>query len=103
VSDDEGVARSDMTREYLRAVETYHLSYSDLKRMARQGIEHSFLPSQSLWADTKLVFRTAPPCATDPLGAEKTSAACQEFLTANERARLQWTLESAFAKFEKKY
>ena len=42
-TDDQGVARSDMTHEYLRAAETYNLSYSDLKRMARQSLEHSFL------------------------------------------------------------
>jgi hypothetical protein len=102
-SDDEGVARSDMTHEYFRAVETYHLSYTDLKRMARQGIEHSFLPGQSLWTDTKLLFRAATPCASDSLGAEKPSAACEGFLTANERARLQWNLEDEFTKFEKKY
>jgi adenosine deaminase len=102
-SDDEGVSRSDMTREYLRAVETYHLSYTDLKRMARQGIEHSFLPGQSLWTDTKLVFRAATPCASDSLGAEKPSAACEGFLNSSERARMQWNLEGEFTKFEKKY
>jgi adenosine deaminase len=102
-TDDEGVARSDMTREYQRAVETYHLSYADLKRMARQSLEHSFLPGQSLWTDTKLVFRPAPVCAADAAGAVKPSAACDQFLTANERARTQWKLESEFAKFEKKY
>ncbi len=102
-SDDEGVARSDMTHEYLRAVESYHLSYSDLKRMARQGLEHSFLPGQSLWTDTKLVFRTAPPCARDSPGSEKPSATCEEFLAASERARMQWKLEGEFDKFEKKY
>ena len=32
-----------MTHEYLRAAETYNLNYSDLKRMARQSLEHSFL------------------------------------------------------------
>lgn len=42
-TDDQGVSRSDMTHEYLRAAETYNLSYSDLKRMARQSLEHSFL------------------------------------------------------------
>ena len=102
-SDDEGVARSDMTHEYARALETYHLSYSDLKRMARQSLEHSFLPGQSLWTDTKLVFRVSQPCAGDALGAEKPSAACDEFLAANQRARMQWTLETEFSKFEKKY
>lgn len=102
-SDDEGVSRSDMTREYLRAVESYHLSYTDLKRLARQGIEHSFLPGQSLWADTKLVFRLVPACAKDAAGAEKPSVSCQEFLAANERARLQWKLEAEFEHFEKNY
>ena len=102
-SDDEGVSRSDMTHEYLRAIESYHLSYADLKRMARQSLEHSFLPGQSLWADTKLVFRMTPPCAASMSANEKPSTACEEFLAANERAREQWKLESEFAMFEKKY
>jgi adenosine deaminase len=102
-SDDEGVARSDMTHEYLRAIETYHFSYADLKRFARQSLEHSFLPGQSLWSDTRLVFRTAQPCAAETVGVEKPSAACDNFLAANERAREQWKLEAEFARFEKKY
>ena len=102
-TDDEGVSRSDMTYEYLRAVETYHLPYADLKRMARQSLEHSFLPGQSLWMDTKLVFRIAPPCSGDAAGATKLSTGCDAFLTANERARMQWNLEADFAQFEKKY
>jgi adenosine deaminase len=102
-TDDEGVSRSDMTYEYLRAVESYHLSYADLKRLARQSLEHSFLPGQSLWADTKLVFRMVPACVGDAAGSEKPSTACEELLAANERARMQWKIESDFAKFEKKY
>ena len=102
-TDDEGVARSDMTHEYLRAVQSYHLSYADLKGMARQSLEHSFLPGQSLWADAKLVFRMVPACVGDAAGAEKPSARCERFLAANERARMQWKLEGEFAKFEKKY
>jgi adenosine deaminase len=102
-TDDEGVSRSDMTYEYLRAVESYRLSYADLKRMARQSLEHSFLPGQSLWADTKLVFRMVPACLGDAAGTEKPSAGCEQFLAASERARMQWKLESEFAKFEKKY
>ena len=101
-TDDEGVGRSDMTNEYWRAVETYHLSYSDVKRMARQSLEHSFLPGQSLWADTKLVFRMNPACATSTL--DKPAYSCVgEFLVENERAREEWKLEAAFAEFEKKF
>jgi adenosine deaminase len=42
-TDDQGVARSDMTHEYLRAAEGYGLSYSDLKHLARQSLQYSFL------------------------------------------------------------
>jgi adenosine deaminase len=41
-TDDEGVSRSDMTREYLRAVEAYGLHYADLKSLARSSVEYSF-------------------------------------------------------------
>jgi hypothetical protein len=102
-TDDEGVSRSDMTQEYLRAVETYHFTYAELKRFARQSLEHSFLPGQSLWADTKLVFRRTQACIGDVPDEEKPSAACEQFLAANERSREQWRLETEFAKFEKKY
>jgi adenosine deaminase len=44
-TDDEGVSRSNITQEYQRAVETYHLSYADLKKMARASIAYSFLPA----------------------------------------------------------
>ena len=101
-TDDEGVARSDMTHEYLRAVEGFRLPYTELKRMTRQSIEHSFLPGESLWADTKGSFRPIGACAVDVAGAEKPSERCAEFLAGNERAREQWKLEAAFAEFEKK-
>ncbi len=102
-TDDEGVARSDMTHECLRAVEGYHLLYTELKRMTRQSVEHSFLPGQSLWAETKGTFKPVIACASDVLGKEKPSVACAKFLDANERAREQWKLEAAFAEFEKKF
>jgi hypothetical protein len=102
-TDDEGVARSNMTHEYMRAVEGYRLPYTELKRMTRESIEHSFLPGESLWAVTKLVFRPVPACAGDIAGAEKPSATCAQFLAANERAREQWKLEREFATFEKNF
>ena len=102
-TDDEGVARSDMTQEYLRAVEGYRLSYTDLKRMTRQSLEHSFLPGESLWTSTKDAFRPVASCASGPLGADKPVASCAKFLAANERAREQMKLEAEFAKFENKF
>ncbi len=97
-TDDEGVSRSDMTHEYLRAVETYDsISYRDLKRMARLSLEHSFLPGASLWTDTKM-SRIVSGCATSA-----TAQACEKFINRSERAKVQWKLEEASAAFEKKY
>ena len=45
-TDDEGVARSDLTNEYQRAVEEQGLSYSELKGVSRNSIEYSFLPAE---------------------------------------------------------
>jgi adenosine deaminase len=101
-SDDEGVSRSDMTHEYLRAVESYKLSYEDLKRMARQSLEHSFLPGESLWSGTTGTFRAVSACA-GAAGAGKPSAGCEKFLAGSEKAREQWKLEAEFAKFEKRF
>ena len=98
-SDDEGVSRSDMTHEYLRAVGSYDsISYRDLKRMARMSLEHSFLPGASLWADAK-DFHMVSACAV----SEKRSPACEKFLAESERAKAQWELEEEFGKFERRY
>jgi hypothetical protein len=102
-SDDEGVSRSNMTHEYLRAIESYHLPYTELKRMTRQSVEHSFLPGQSLWAETKGTFQPVAACSSDELGQEKPSAGCAKFLDASEHAREEWKLEAAFASFEKMF
>ncbi len=98
-TDDQGVSRSDMTHEYLRAVETFGFSYAELKRMARQSLEHSFLAGQSLW---KADFQVTSACANDNPDGNKYSAACQKSLEASEKARVQWKLEREFAEFERK-
>jgi adenosine deaminase len=101
-TDDEGVSRSDMTHEYLRAVETYRLSYIELKHMARESLEHSFLPGVSLWTDRQETRQVAE-CAGGHAGGSGESVACRKFLDASEKARMQWKLEQEFAAFEKKF
>jgi adenosine deaminase len=101
-TDDEGVSRGDMTHEYLRAVETYGLSYGDLKRMARASLEHSFIPGDSLWSDGR-GLRRAAACSEDGSSGDRVSGKCEKWIRANERARVQWQLEKAFAEFEKKF
>ena len=101
-TDDEGVSRSDMTHEYLRAVQSYGLSYADLKSLARRSLEHSFLPGASLWSDARK-FQPVGDCADQNAGESALSPACTKFLDSSERAREQWKLEQEFAGFEKSF
>jgi adenosine deaminase len=102
-TDDEGVSRIDLTREYVRAVQTYNLHYADLKKLARTGLEHGFLPGDSLWQARDVFTTTVSACRKDFPGAEKKSAACDAFLNSSERARQQWELERRFAEFESSF
>lgn len=46
-TDDEGVARSDLTNEYQRAVQEQGLTYLDIKRISRNSIDHSFVTADA--------------------------------------------------------
>jgi adenosine deaminase len=89
-TDDEGVSRIDMTGEYLRAATEHGLRYGDLKAMARDSLEYSFLPGGSLRGSV---------CAGQ--GAVKPSPACASFLAGSPKAQVQWRLEQDFAAFER--
>jgi len=99
-TDDEGVSRIDMTHEFVRAAETYSLSYADLKQMVRTGLEHNFLPGASLWREPDNFTRPIGACAQDSPGAAKPSASCAAYLKSNEKAQQQWELERRFREFE---
>lgn len=92
-TDDEGVSRSDMTNEYLRAVTEQRLRYADLKQIARDGLHYSFLPGASLWRDRAGGGRVAA-CGVP------TSGACTAYLAANLRAAKEAQLERDLAAFE---
>ncbi len=97
-TDDEGVSRSDMTNEYLRAVTEQGLTYADLKAMARASLEYSFLSGASLWQDGKMGTRIAACRATVADGGP--SAPCGALLAGSEKAAAQWQLEVEYRKFE---
>jgi len=99
-TDDLGVSRTDMTHEYLRAAQTYNLSYFELKRMARASLEHSFLPGRNAWQKLE---SSVLICELDRAHPDRPSRACKAILDSSERARAQWQLEKAFAEFEKKF
>jgi adenosine deaminase len=100
-TDDQGVSRSSMAGEYARAALDQHLGYRQLKTMARDSLEHAFLPGPSLWT----AVATATPvdaCApTDTMGTgDPPDPTCAAFLAGSERARTQWELERRFRAFE---
>ena len=95
-SDDEGIARIDLTNEYVRAMETYRLPYRQLKQISRNSLTYSFLPGPSLWL-RPAGLETVAACAGQ---ASPPSSACQAFLDTSEKARLQWQLERSFDAFE---
>jgi adenosine deaminase len=99
-TDDEGVSRIDITHEFVRAALDYHLSYQDLKQLARAGMEHDFLPGESLWAAPDAFTLPAAPCRGQALGSAKPSTACKQFLDGSQKAAEQWELERRFRAFE---
>lgn len=92
-TDDAGVSRADMTTEWQRAVEEHGLNYAQLKRIARNSLQYSFLEGGSLWSDAGYSKYVAD-CA------DTKSANCTSFLKANAKAREQMRLEQKLSEFE---
>lgn len=101
-TDDEGVARSEISREYLKAAEEQGLGYTQLKTMARNSLQFAFLPGPSLWADSRK-FIVMAQCKNDQPDGSSISNACKQFLASSEKARLQWKLEEELKRFESQY
>jgi adenosine deaminase len=98
-TDDQGVSRSSMAGEYLRAALDQHLTYRQLKTLARNSLEHAFLPGPSLW--TTIGQPVSACAATDTMGIGDTpNTDCAAFLATSERAQMQWKLEGRFLAFE---
>lgn len=93
-TDDEGVSRSDMTNEYLRAVTEQRQRYRDLKQMARDSLHYAFLPGTSIWQDRAGGPRVAACRDVD-------AAACRALAAAHPKARLEARLERDFRRFER--
>lgn len=102
-TDDEGVSRIDLTHEFVRAVETYNLNYSDLKELARTSLEHSFLSGASLWREKDDFRSPVAACVHDTLGAPSTTKSCADLLQASDKATQQWELESRLRQFESQF
>jgi adenosine deaminase len=95
-TDDPGVSRDDMTNQYVRAVQEQGLSYEQLKQIARNSLEYSFVEGESFFTNHDY-DQVAPACDHED------STPCSSFLAANTKARLQQRLEQRFRDFETKY
>ncbi|HEY5837679.1 MAG TPA: hypothetical protein VIT19_01510 [Pyrinomonadaceae bacterium] len=99
-TDDEGVARSEISREYLKAAAEQGLGYLQLKTMARHSLQYSFVSGGSLWSDGRK-FTAVAQCRQDIIVMRLTSNACKQFVENSEKAKLQWRLEEQFREFER--
>lgn len=95
-TDDEGVLRTDLTRQYVEAVLNHGVGYSMIKRINRNAITYSFIPGKSIWANASQE-ELIPECQS------LNSKTCHEFLMNNQKGALQWELEKRLAEFEGQY
>ncbi len=81
-TDDEGVARSDITNEYQQAVEQHGLTYAEIKKISLDSAKYGFLGEDAMIT-----------CRND-----RTAATCP-----SEKQMMMERLRQAFAEFEKNY
>ncbi len=86
-TDDEGVSRTNLTLEFAKAARQFGLSYGEMKWLALNSLEYSFLPGESYFVKGDYNF---PRRDADALAATST------------KARLQCLLLKEFAAFEDK-
>jgi len=96
-TDDQGVARSEMPREYQKAVEEQGLDYAALKEMARTSLRHAFVQGDGVWREGR-AFVPVAECA--PAAGGWAGTRCAALASRSPRARLQRNLELAFRDFE---
>lgn len=99
-TDDEGVSRSEISREFLRGVQDQGLGYAQLKTMARNSLQYAFISGGSLWDDPRK-FSPVAQCAKDVAVMKLSSSGCRQFIGGSEKAKLQWQLEADLMAFER--
>ncbi len=95
-TDDEGILRTDLTRQYVEAAISHGLDYQTLKQINRNALTFAFLPGKSIWSNANKGEFVAE-CKN------LNSQACQTFVSKNEKAQLQWNLEQKLIVFENKF
>lgn len=99
-TDDEGVSRSNLTMEWVRAVKVQGVTYYDLVDMARHGIEASFLPGDSLFPGRDFSRPRAEFAGLAEAGWSPSPAA-KRLLADSPKMTVQVRFERALAAFER--
>lgn len=99
-TDDEAVNRSNLTMEFVKAVETYSLTYIELKSLVMNSIEYSFLPGESLYIDGDY-SKLAAGFEDIRKQSWKPSPEAIKKMAKSEKMTVQVRLERAFVEFEK--
>jgi adenosine deaminase len=99
-TDDEGINRSNLTMEYVRAVRSWSLSYRDVKELVRNSLEYAFLAGPSLFEDRdyrrlRPQFRGLRERGWVPTPEEA------KLLAGSDKAAVQLRLERALHEFER--
>lgn len=95
-TDDEGILRTDLTRQYVEAVSTHNLNYPTIKHINRNVLTYAFLPGKSIWEPGEGDLAIHDCQVLD-------SQSCLAFIKNNPKGKLQWQLEHALNAFEKQY
>lgn len=95
-TDDEGIFRTDLTRQYVDAVLGHGLNYQTIKQINRNALTYAFMPGESIWvnpANAELIAECQ----------DLNSNSCRDFVKNSEKARLQWQLEKELMDFEQEF
>ncbi len=93
-TDDEGVLRTDLTQQYVKAALEHHLEYQTIKQINRNTLTYAFIPGSSIWSNANKAERVQACHNLD-------APSCMQFIAKNEKAKLQWNLEKKLSAFEK--
>lgn len=95
-TDDEGILRTNLTEQYMKAAVEHRLDYTTIKQINRNTLTYAFIEGQSIWSNAtkgKLVSACL----------DLDSKHCMQFIKNNEKAQLQWSFEKELSAFESKY
>ncbi len=92
-TDDEGILRTNLTKQYVDAVIHHQLDYPAIKAINRNTLTYAFLPGNSIWANAEKQI-PVPECQ------KLSSKSCLQFIKNNMKGTLQWRLEVELKAFE---